>query len=171
MALLVPSCSLLRALSVTSPQCNNPPPPGPSPPSHSVKRAQLTATFVTLPLVVRAVIVIFLPLLPPIPLSFSQSSFYSFSPGANVYISCNRLLRGAPEFILQPVVMAHFLDESWQHSCCWFLTCVHPFISSAVRSSLLFPLKTNRAFSRRSKANVGSFDVLFICLLRAVWAL
>lgn len=24
------------------------------------------------------------------------------------------LLRGAPEFILQPVVMARFLDKSWQ---------------------------------------------------------
>lgn len=47
-------------------------------------------------------------------LSFSQSSSHSFSPGANVYISCNRLLRGAPEFILQPVVMARFLDKSWQ---------------------------------------------------------
>lgn len=33
---------------------------------------------------------------------------------ANVYISCNRLLHGAPEFILQPVVMARFLDKSWQ---------------------------------------------------------
>lgn len=32
----------------------------------------------------------------------------------NVYISCNRLLRGAPEFILQPVVMAHFLAKTWQ---------------------------------------------------------
>lgn len=47
-------------------------------------------------------------------LSFPQSSSHSVSPGANVYISCNRLLRGAPEFILQPVVMARFLDESWQ---------------------------------------------------------
>lgn len=46
----------------------------------------------------------------PLPVSFSQSSFHSFSPGANVYISCNRLLHGAPEFILQPVVMARFLD-------------------------------------------------------------
>lgn len=34
--------------------------------------------------------------------------------GANVYISCSRLLCGAPEFILQPVVMACFLDKSWQ---------------------------------------------------------
>lgn len=47
-------------------------------------------------------------------LSFAQSSSHSSSLRANVYISCNRLLHGAPEFILQPVVMARFLDKSWQ---------------------------------------------------------
>lgn len=75
----------------------------------------------TLLLASLAVILIFLSLMPPTLLSLplsppSQSplSLLLSSPGANVYISCNRLLRGAPEFILQPVVMARFLDKSWQ---------------------------------------------------------
>lgn len=48
------------------------------------------------------------------PFSFFHSSSSCFFKGANVYISCNRLLCGALKFILQPVVMARFLDKSWQ---------------------------------------------------------
>lgn len=44
----------------------------------------------------------------------SPSPNIALAPSLRVYISCSRLLHGAPEFILQPVVMARFLDQSWQ---------------------------------------------------------
>lgn len=44
----------------------------------------------------------------------SRSPNIALAPSLRVYISCSRLLHGAPEFILQPVVMARFLDQSWQ---------------------------------------------------------
>lgn len=103
-----PSCSLLRVLSKTAP-------PKPNVNPLALSKAGAINIDVCYPPTRVVCSRHFSPLLPPTPLSFSQSSLHSFSPGANVYISCNRLLHGAPEFILQPVVMACFLDESWQH--------------------------------------------------------
>lgn len=55
-------------------------------------------------------------------------------------------------------------------SCYWFLTCVHPFTSRAVRSSLLPPkdLQGSSPF----KGHVEAFDIMgFIGLRGAVWVL
>ena len=55
-------------------------------------------------------------------------------------------------------------------SCCWFLTCVHPFTSAAVRSSLLSP-KDPQGFSP-FKGHVEPFDIVrFIGLKGAVGGL
>lgn len=105
-------CSLLRARSET---ITLPSTPSPSK-TGSNQRRRPTSRYLPLSFSPRLPSSLFSPSAShsPFSLPFSQSPSHSFSPGANVYISCNRLLRGAPEFILQPVVMARFLDKSWQ---------------------------------------------------------
>lgn len=61
------------------------------------------------PIALLAIIPIFFLCLPQ-----SPSPNIALTPSPRVYISCCRLLHGVPEFILQPVVMARFLDQSWQ---------------------------------------------------------
>lgn len=55
-------------------------------------------------------------------------------------------------------------------SCCWSLTCVHPFSSTVVCSSLLSPPKTHKVFLL-FKGHVEAFDMCFIGLQGAIGAL
>lgn len=127
-----------------------------------------------------------------LPLSFSPclpSSLFSFSASHSSFflsISLSLLLSRSEclHFLQQTasrgtrVYFATCGDGSLPRqelaaSCCWFLTCVHPFTSAAVRSSLL-PSTTPedpQGFSRL-KGHVEPFDIMrFIGLRGAVGVL
>lgn len=114
-----------------------------------------------------------------LPLSFSffffTSSHFSFS-------------LSPPPFLLSGSECLHFLQQTASQgtrvyfatcgdgllprqelaaSCCWFLTCVHPFTSTVVFSSLLGPTEDQQGFSCRSKDTLKHFT----CTLSVFWGL
>lgn len=141
-------------------------PTRPSTLSHSAKRAQLAATFVTLHLVLRAVVIVFFLPLPPTPLSFFPVFLpLLFSRSKCLYFLQQTASRGTR------VYFATCGDGSLPSreraaSCCWFLTCVHPFISMAARSSLLLSLLNDRQGSLVAQRPTSDH---LMCSLSAFW--
>lgn len=127
----------------------------------------------TLLLALLAVILIFFPRLPLsfLPLPFFLSIFLSLllSRSECLHFLQQTASRGTR------VYFATCGDGSLPRqelaaSCCWFLTCVHPFTSTAVRSSLL-PPEDPQGFSP-FKGHVEPFDIMcFIGLQGAVGVL
>lgn len=131
-----------------------------------------------------------------LPLSFSPclpSSLFSFSASHSPFsfLLLRFFLSVSPSLLLSRSECLHFLQQTALRgtrvyfatcgdgslprqelaaSCCWFLTCVHPFTSAAVRSSLLSP-KDPQGFSP-FKGHVEPFDIVrFIGLRGAVGGL
>lgn len=127
----------------------------------------------TLLLALPAIILIFFLCLSP---SFNSRPFF-LSVSLSLLLSRNKCLHFLQQTVSRGtrVYFATCGDGSLPRqelaaSCCWFLTCVDPFTSRAVRSSLL-PPKDLQGFSP-FKGHVEAFDIMhFIGLRGAVGVL